>query len=96
LAGFETRAGQGHEPILSTEERQLVAERVEAGPQDGDVCSLRGVDFQKFLETQFGKLLSLTAVYRLLHELGYEWLVPRSKPCKSDPEALAAFQKNPR
>lgn len=93
LAGLASRAGQGREPILSEDERRLVAERVEAGPQKGDVCSLRGVDFQKFLETQFGKLLSLTSVYRLLHELGYEWLVPRPKHRKSDPDAIAAFQK---
>jgi transposase len=94
LAGLETRSGQGREPILSEDERQRVAQRVEAGPQDGDVCSLRGVDFQKFIETQFGKLMSLTSVYRLLHELGYEWLVPRPKPRKNDPEAMAAFKKS--
>ena len=93
LAGLETRSGQGREPILLEDERQLVAERVEAGPQEGDVCSLRGIDFQKFLETQFGKLLSLTTVYRLLHELGYEWLVPRPKHRKSDPDAIADFKK---
>lgn len=93
LAGLASRAGQGREPILSEDERRLMAERVEAGPQEGDVCSLRGVDFQKFLETQFGKLLSLTTVYRLLHELNYEWLVPRPKHRKSDPEAVAAFKK---
>lgn len=96
LAGLASRAGQGREPILSEDERRLVAERVEAGPQAGDVCSLRGVDFQKFLETQFGKLLSLTTVYRLLHELGYEWLVPRPKHRKSDPDAIADFQKSSR
>ena len=50
LVGLETRPGQGCEPVLSEDERQLVAQRVEAGPQDGDVCSLRGVDFQKFIE----------------------------------------------
>lgn len=93
LSGLQTRSGQGREPILSEDERQLVAQRVEAGPQTGDVCSLRGVDFQKFLETQFGKLLSLTSVYRVLHELGYEWLVPRPKHRKSDPDAIAAFKK---
>ncbi len=70
LAGLETQTGQGREPILSEKERQFMAERVEAGSQKGDACSLRGVDFQKFLETQFGKLLSLTTAYRLLHELG--------------------------
>lgn len=93
FAGLETRAGQGREPILSEDERRLVAERVEAGPQAGDVCSLRGVDFQKFIETQFGKLMSLTSMYRLLHPLDYEWLVPRPKHRKNDPEAMAAFKK---
>ncbi len=93
LDGLQTRSGQGRDPILSEAERQAVAERLEAGPQEGDVCSLRGVDFQKFLEDQFGKLLSLSAVYGLLHELGYEWLVPRSKHRKSAPDAIAAFKK---
>lgn len=93
LAGLQTKLGQGREPLLSEEERQAVAQRLEVGPQAGDVCSLRGLDFQKFVEEQFGKLLSLSSVYRLLHELGYEWLVPRSKHRKSDPEAVAAFQK---
>jgi transposase len=93
LAGLETRSGQGRVPILSETERQLVVQRVEAGPQDGDVCSLRGVDFQKFIETQFGKLMSPTSVYRLLHQLGYEWLVPRPKHRKNDPDAMAAFKK---
>jgi transposase len=93
LDGLQTRSGQGRDPLLSEEERQAVAKRLEEGPQAGDVCSLRGLDFQKFLEDQFGKLLSLSAVYGLLHDLGYEWLVPRSKHRKSDPEAVAAFQK---
>lgn len=95
LAGLRTRAGQGRDPILSEDERQAVAKRLEDGPQADDVCSLRGLDFQKFLEEQFGKLLSLSAVYGLLHELGYEWLVPRSKHRKSDPKAIAAFKKSP-
>jgi transposase len=93
LAGLETRAGQGRKPILSEDERQLVAERVAAGPQAGDVCSLRGVDFQKFMEARFGKLMSLTSVSRVLHELGDEWLVPRPKHRKNDPAAMAAFKK---
>jgi transposase len=66
LDGLETQSGQGREPILSEHEQQLVAQRVADGPQDGDVCSLRGVDLQQFVATQFGKLLSLTSVYRLM------------------------------
>ena len=93
LAGLQDRVGRGRKPILSLEEQQAVAERLEEGPKEGDVCSLRGLDFQQFIEDQFGKRMSLSTVYDLLHELGYEWLVPRSKHRKSDPEAIAAFPK---
>lgn len=93
LAGLHNRPGRGRKPILSLTERQQLIQRVEAGPQAGDVCSLRGVDFQKFIADQFGKLMSLSAVYELLHELGYEWLVPRPRHRKSDPDAIATFQK---
>lgn len=96
LAGLRDRLGRGRKPILLPEEQQAVAQRLEAGPQEGDVCSLRGLDFQKFIEDQFGKLMSLSAVYDLLHDLDYEWLVPRSKHRKSDPEAIAAFKKSSR
>ena len=94
LAGLETCTGRGRRPILSADERRALVQRVEAGPQQDDVCSLRGVDFQPFVQTQFGKLLSLTTVYRLLHELGYQWLVPRPKHRKSDPDAVAEFKKS--
>jgi len=96
LAGLRDRAGRGRKPLLSLEEQQAVAQRLDEGSQEGDVCSLRGLDFQKFVEDQFGKLMSLSAVYDLLHDLGYEWLVPRSKHRKSDPEAIAAFKKSSR
>ena len=59
----------------------------------GEVCSRRGLDFQPFVQDQFGKPMSLSAVYDLWHDLGDEWLVPRSKPRKSDPEVIVAFQK---
>jgi transposase len=96
LAGLQDRAGRGRDPILSEAQRKVVVQRMEAGPQEGDVCSLRGLDFQKYIEAQFNKRMSLSAVYDLLHDLGYEWLVPRSKHRKSDPEAIAAFKKKSR
>ncbi len=96
LAGLRDRAGRGRKPILSLEEQQAVAQRLDKGSQEGDVCSLRGLDFQKFVEDRFSKRMSLSAVYDLLHDLGYEWLASRSKHRKSDPDAIAAFQKSPR
>ena len=63
-----------------------MAERLEEGPREGDVCSPRGLDFQKFIDDQLGKLKSLSAMYDMLHTLNDEWLVPRPKHRKSDPE----------
>ena len=93
--GLRDRPGRGRKPILSVEEKQRLVERVEQGPRanTNDVCALRGVDFQKFVEAEFGKSLSLSSIYNLLHDLGYEWLVPRSKHRKSDPAAAEAFKK---
>jgi transposase len=54
------------------------------------------LDFQKLVEDPFGKRLSLSTVSGLLHELSYEWLVPRPKHRKADPEVVVAFQKSPR
>lgn len=83
-----SRAGPGAAVAVDSADR--------GGTPGGDVCSLRGVDFQKFIETQLVKLMSLSAVYELLHELGYKWLVPRPRHRKLDPDAIAAFQKKSR
>jgi transposase len=58
LAGLRDRVGRGRKPILLPEEQQAITQRLEAGPQEGDVCSLRGLDFQRFIEERFGKLIS--------------------------------------
>jgi len=94
LAGLRDRAGRGRKPPLSPAEEEVFRQRIEAEPQRSDeVCSWRGVDCQRFLETQFGQQKSLSAVYWLLHRLGYEWLVPRPQHKKSDLPAQTAFKK---
>lgn len=93
MAGLQDRSGRGRKPILSPEEKQQVAARVEDGSREGDVCSLRGLDLQAFIQEQFGKQMSLAAVYFLLHELGYSWLMPRPRHRQSNPAAIEAFKK---
>ena len=83
-------------PPLSPAEEVLFRQRIEAEPQrNEEICSWRGVDCQRFLETQFGKQMSLSAVYWLLHRLDDEWLVPRPKHQKSGPVAMSALKKIP-
>ena len=73
-------------PPLTPEQEEQVCRRLEAGSTSEDqVCSLRGVDIQRILATEFGVLRSLPATYHLLHRLGYSYLRPRPRHRLADP-----------
>jgi len=95
LSGLHTRPGRGRKPPLTPDKVMQFQQRLEAGPlpEDG-VCTLRGKDVQRILAREFGKLRSLTAVYGLLHQLGYSSLVPRPQHPRADPAAQELFKKS--
>ena len=93
LAGLDDRRGAEPQSPLTPEQESLVRQRIEAGPRPDDrVCSLRGVDFQRILAGEFGVLRSLSAVYHLLHRLGYSYLRPRPRHRLADPQAQEELQ----
>ena len=61
-------------------------------PEDG-VCTLRGLDVRRILEQEFGVLMSLQAVYDLLHRLGYSSLMPRPQHEDANPEVQEFFKE---
>lgn len=83
----------GRPTTLPRDQEQAFKERILAGPTDADggVCTLRGVDARRILETQFGVKYTLDGVYDLLHRLGLSCLAPRPRHRKNDPEAMAAW-----
>jgi transposase len=96
---LRNQGGQGRKPTLSESEREKLKERLDGGPlteRDQGVCTLRGRDVQRILREEFGKLRCLSAVYNLLHDIGYNDLVPRPQHKDADPAALEAFKKTPR
>jgi transposase len=73
-------------------EAQLVA-RLESGPRESDgVCTLRGKDIVRILESEFGVKYSLDGAYDLLERLGFSCLTPRPRHEKNDPVAIANFK----
>jgi transposase len=66
-----------------------------ARPEDG-VSVLRGPDFHRILQQEFGAHVTLGGTYYILHKLGFSSLVPRPQHPQSDPTAQAAFKKTPR
>jgi len=93
------QGGQGRKPTLSQQEREKLKQRLNGGPlpeRDQGVCTLRGRDVQRILREEFGKVRCLSAVYNLLHAIGYNDLVPRPQHKDADPAALEAFKKKRR
>ena len=69
LEGLFDRPGRGRKPILTDEQRQIVSQWIDQQLRSHDSDSLRGIDIQQFIQLNFGKLLSLSAVYDLRHQL---------------------------
>ena len=91
VADLADAPGRGRKPPLDPDQRKVLAERLRAGPTAADgVCTLRGEDIRRILKAEFGLVRSLSAVYHLLHALGFEPL----RPPKASAEAQAAFQKS--
>ena len=88
LEAIAIKPQPGRPPTLPPEQHQAFRQRVLDGPRDEDgVCTLRGRDFQRILEQEFGASYSLQGVYDLLHRLDLSVLVPRPQHRKADPEA---------
>jgi transposase len=85
LGGLQDGRGTTRRPLLNSEQTAQFRQRVTAGPTPADrVCSLRGRDFQRILQEEFGVLRSLATTYNLLHKFNYSCLRPRPKHRKAD------------
>ena len=79
--------------LTDEQEAQLCA-MLDAGPppQDG-IAAYNGPILRQRIEERFGTVYSLAGVYKLLHRLGYNDLMPRPRHPGTDPSALEAFKK---
>lgn len=88
LDGLTVKPRSGRPPTLTPDEQQAFKQRVLAGPlPDDGVCTLRGRDCQRILGREFGKPMSLSGVYDLLHRLNLSLLKPRPQHRQADPQA---------
>ena len=84
----------GAKPKLDArEELELCAMR-DAGPgvEEG-IAAFNGPILREKIRERFGKLYTLDGVYKLLHRLGYNDLMPRTTHPGTDAAALEAFKK---
>jgi len=95
LGGLQDQPGRGRNALLTPEENEVFKKRLDTGPTDADgVCTFQGEDLRRILENEFGKVRSLGTIYYLLHQLGYESLVPRPQHRNADEGAQQDFKKS--
>jgi transposase len=83
--GQPTRLPRDHEALFLA--------RLNAGPTQADgVCTLRGKDVVRILQTEFQAAYTLDGAYALLHRLGYSCLKPRPRHENNDPAAVQKFK----
>jgi transposase len=79
---------------LSAEETAQLCAMLESGPPpEEQIAAYNGPILREKIKERFGKLYSLPGVYKLLHRLGYNDLMPRPRHPDADPAALEAFKK---
>jgi transposase len=79
---------------LSTEQEAQLCAMLEAGPPPAEgIAAYNGPILREKIEALFDKVYSLAGVYKLLHRLGYNDLMPRPRHPDTDPAALATFKK---
>jgi transposase len=93
IDAIQPRPRPGRTPKLPRDREAQLRARLDAGARPGDgVCTLRGRDVVRILESEFGVTYSLGGAYDLLARLGYSCLTPRPLHEKSDPQAAADFE----
>jgi transposase len=84
----------GATPKLNEDERLELCAMLDAGPgPEEGLAAFNGPVIRQRIHERFGKLMSLSGVYALLHRLGYNDLMPRTTHPDTDPAELAAFKK---
>lgn len=94
IGGLIPKPQPGAKAKLAAEDREKLRVLLDAGPPPEEgIAAYNGPILREVIHQKFGKLYSLSGVYRLLHDLGYNDLMPRTTHPETDPATLDAFKK---
>lgn len=83
--------GRGKKPKVDLS--KTLADDIKFLQDERDGGRIRCKDILDLVESKHGVRYSQSAMYTILHKLGFSWITSRSKHPKSDPEAMEAFKK---
>jgi transposase len=79
--------------LTEPQEAQLCVMLDAGPPPEEGIAAYNGPILRERIKQRFGAVYSLAGVYKLLHRLGYNDLMPRPHHPDTDPAALEAFKK---
>ena len=79
--------------LTEQQEAQLCAMLDAGPPPDEGIAAYNGPILRERIKACFGAVYSLDGVYKLLHRLGYNDLMPRPRHPGTNPAELEAFKK---
>lgn len=95
IDAIQPKPRPGRTPKLPRAREGELMARLDAGPRPSDgVCTLRGKDVVRILQSEFGVKYTLGGAYDLLERLGYSCLSPRPLHEKADPAAVEQFKQH--
>ena len=94
IAALTPKRQPGAARRLSPGQEAELCAMLEAGPPEEEgIAAYNGPILRERIEQRFKTVYSLNGVYKLLHRLGYNDLVPRPRHPDTDPAAQEAFKK---
>jgi transposase len=94
LAALLPKRQPGARCKLTAQQQQELCAILDRGPAPEEgLAAYNGPILRELIHERFGTLYSLAGVYRLLHRLGYNDLMPRTTHPDTDPAALEEFKK---
>jgi putative transposase len=94
IEALQPKRQPGAAPKLTTEQQQELCAMLDAGPAPEEgLAAYNGPILRQKIQEHFGVLYSLPGLYKMLHRLGYNDLMPRPKHPQTDPALLEEFKK---
>jgi transposase len=94
LEGLKDLPGRGQKPLFPMDQKNLLAQEIEALQQQKNGGRITGKDIQKHLLTKWGLHYKRSGTYNLMEKCGIVWITGRSKHPKSDLQKQEEFKKN--
>lgn len=95
LNALQIKKSPGRPTKLTPKQEKQVQALILSNIESKEGGRLVAADVQAFIYSKFSVSYELSAVYRLLHRLGFSWITSRSKHPKQCQQAQEAFKKVP-